>query len=70
MTCGSGLRKFQADGFLLDRVYYIFLKFDDDISAKCLKQKCEVMFDGFCSDSSVSGNNYRLHQFIEVLEIP
>ena len=36
-----------------------------------LKQKCycEVIFDGFCSDSSVSDNNYRLHQFIQVLEI-
>jgi len=31
VTSGSGLRKFQADGFLFDRVYYVAINYNDFI---------------------------------------
>jgi len=35
VTSGSGLRKFQADGFLLDRVYIPKINFNIILSKNC-----------------------------------
>jgi len=35
VTSGLGLRKFQADGFLLTRVYFTFFSYKSNFKAGC-----------------------------------